>query len=100
MYNHGFALAASVPLVLRSRSALIWPLPCQFTLMASSSRPKIWIIGSGRLHLRIPLMQRLTADGFEVAAVGPDKAEEFDEADDLSGIRDIASQDEDDRPEE
>jgi len=48
--------------------------------MASSSRPKIWIIGSGRLHLRIPLMQRLTADGFEVAAVGPDKAEEFDEA--------------------
>ena len=48
--------------------------------MASSSRPKIWIIGSGRLHLRIPLMQRLSADGFEVAAVGPDKAEEFDEA--------------------
>ena len=48
--------------------------------MTSSSRPTIWIIGSGRLHLRIPLMQRLTADGFDVAAVGPDPGDEFDDA--------------------
>ena len=48
--------------------------------MPSSSRPTIWIIGSGRLHLRIPLMQRLTTDGFDVAAVGPDPGDEFAEA--------------------
>ena len=45
--------------------------------MASSSRPTVWIIGSGRLQLRIPLMQRLTADGFDVTAVGPDAGDEF-----------------------
>ena len=48
--------------------------------MTSSSRPKIWIIGSGRLHLRIPLIERLTTDGFDVAAVGPDPGDEFAEA--------------------
>ena len=48
--------------------------------MTSSSRPKIWIIGSGRLHLRIPLIERLTTGGFDVAAVGPDPGDEFAEA--------------------
>ena len=48
--------------------------------MTSSSRPKIWIIGSGRLHLRIPLIERLTTDGFDVAAAGPDPGDEFAEA--------------------
>ena len=46
----------------------------------SPSRPTVWIIGSGRLHLRIPLMQRLTAAGFRMAAAGPDPGPEFAEA--------------------
>lgn len=43
----------------------------------SASRPTVWIVGSGRLQLRIPLMRRLTDDGFRVAAVGPDPGEAF-----------------------
>jgi glycosyltransferase involved in cell wall biosynthesis len=39
--------------------------------------PRVWIIGAGRLHLRIPLMRKLRERGFEPAAVGPEECPQF-----------------------
>lgn len=45
----------------------------------SGKRPSVWIVGSGRLNLRIPLMKALRERGFEMAAVGQDAQPEFQE---------------------
>lgn len=43
-------------------------------------RPRAWIIGGGKLRLRIPLMRLLEEQGFEMTAVGPEKTDVFAEA--------------------
>lgn len=39
--------------------------------------PRVWIIGAGRLHLRIPLLRKLRERGFEPTAVGPEDCPQF-----------------------
>ena len=46
---------------------------------SSGKRPTVWIVGSGRLNLRIPLMKALRERGFEMAAVGQDAQPDFKE---------------------
>ena len=42
-----------------------------------SSKPHIWIVGAGRVSLRIPLLRQLRDSGFQVAAAGPVHSDEF-----------------------
>jgi len=44
---------------------------------ALARRPRAWIIGSGGLHMRIPLMRLLDQQGFEMTAVGPQPTDCF-----------------------
>jgi len=48
-------------------------------MQQSSSKPKVWIVGAGRVCLRIPLLCALRERGFEVGAAGPIFSEEFTE---------------------
>ena len=47
--------------------------------MDASTSPTVWFVGAGRLRLRIPLMKQLVERGFQVGAVGPEEAPEFEE---------------------